>query len=125
MQPKGSHAGVSTLVAASILAAVLGSVHAFSVFLAPLEAGFGASRAAVSLTYSLALVALTLAVLLGHRIYARWRASTFVTGVALIAAAGALIAAYSPTLTILWIGYGVLFGAANGLGYGFGLQIAA
>lgn len=125
MQPNGSHAGASTLAAASILSAVLGSVHAFSVFLAPLEASFDASRAAVSLTYSLALVSLTLAVLLGHRIYARWQARTFVIWVTLIAATGAIIAAYSPTLTILWIGYGVLFGGANGLGYGFGLQIAA
>ena len=131
MQPRGSHAGAFThdgaltMAAASTLAAVLGSVHAFSVFLAPLEASFDASRAAVSLTYSLALVSLTLAVLLGHRIYARWRASTFVIGVTLIASAGALIAAFAPTLSVLWIGYGVLFGAANGLGYGFGLQIAA
>lgn len=125
MQPSGSHASAITLAAASILSAVLGSVHAFSVLLAPLEASFDASRAEVSLTYSLALVSLTLAVLLGHRIYARWRAGAFVTWVTLIAAAGAIIAAYAPTLGILWVGYGVLFGAANGLGYGFGLQIAA
>lgn len=125
MRPSGPSAGIQTLAAASILSAVLGSVHAFSVFLAPLETSFGASRAAISLTYSLALVSLTLAVLLGHRLYARWRASTFVIWVSVIAATGATIAAYAPSLTIVWIGYGVLFGGANGLGYGFGLQIAA
>ncbi len=125
MQPNGSHAGALTLAAASILSAVLGSVHAFSVFLTPLEISFDASRAAVSLTYSLALFSLTLTVLLGHRIYARWRASTFVIWITLIASAGALVAAFAPALMILWIGYGVLFGGANGLGYGFALQIAA
>ncbi len=125
MTPSGQKTGLLTLAAASILSAVLGSVHAFSVFLAPLEASFGASRAAVSLTYSLALVSLTLAVLLGHRFYARWRASTFVIWVSVMAAGGAIVAAYAPSLTIVWLGYGVLFGAANGLGYGFGLQIAA
>lgn len=125
MQPSGRKPGAQTLAAASILAAALGSVHAFSVFLSPLEASFNASRAAVSLTYSLALVSLTLAVLLGHRFYARWRASTFVVLVTTVAAIGAVVAAYAPSLTIVWIGYGVLFGAANGLGYGFGLQIAA
>ena len=109
--------GVLVLVATSVLAAVLGSVHAFSVFLAPLEAVFDASRALVSLTYSLALVALTVAVLLGHRFYARWRPGAFVALISLIAAMGALIAAFAPSLSIVWIGYGILFGGANGLGY--------
>jgi len=117
--------GVLVLVATSVLAAVLGSVHAFSVFLAPLEAVFDASRALVSLTYSLALVALTVAVLLGHRFYARWRPGAFVALISLIAAMGALVSAFAPSLSIVWIGYGILFGGANGLGYGFGLQIAA
>ena len=45
--PGPMRSGLSTLAAACLLAAVLGSVHAFSVFLAPLEAVFGASRSAV------------------------------------------------------------------------------
>ncbi len=117
--------GLAILCAASLLSAVLGSVHAFSVFLAPLEAQFGASRAAVSLTYSLALVCLTLAVLLGHRLYARWSAARFLLVSASIAAAGALLAGAGASLLMVWLGYSVLFGGANGLGYGFGLQIAA
>ena len=50
------------LLATASVSAVLGSVHAFSVFLIPIEQAFGASRSAVSLTYSFALVALTVAV---------------------------------------------------------------
>ena len=114
-----------TLTAASILSVVLGSVHAFSIFLAPLEATFAAPRASVSLTYSLALVSLTAAVLFGHRIYDRWRPGMFVIIIALTAAMGAVIAGLAPSLTIVWLGYGLLFGGANGLGYGFALQIAA
>lgn len=117
--------GTGVLIAASLLAAVLGSVHAFSVFLSPLEARFGQSRGMVSLTYSLALVVLTLAVLWGYRWYARWPAGRFVTGICMLGAVGALVAAMAPTLTLVWLGYSVLFGCANGLGYGFGLQIAA
>jgi len=113
------------MFAASVLSAVLGSVHAFSVFLIPLEQAFAASRGAVSLTYSLALGFLTLAVLFGHRIFARWSAPSFVMGVSTLAAAGALIAGVAPTLSMIWLGYSLLFGAANGLGYGFGLQLAA
>lgn len=113
------------LAAASLLAAVLGSVHAFSVFLAPLEAAFAASRSAVSLTYSLALIFLTVSVLLGHRIYGRWPASGIALISALGAAAGVVMAGAAGSLAVVWLGYGLIFGAANGLGYGFGLQIAA
>ena len=38
---------------------------------------------------------------------------------------GALIAAFAPNIWFVIIGYSLLFGAANGLGYGYGLQIAA
>ena len=111
--------------AASILAIVLGSIHAFSVFLIPLEVRFDAPRGAVSATYSLALVALTTAVFFGHRLFGRWSAGGFVLAIGLIATLGALVAAFAPSLPIVWIGYSLLFGGANGLGYGFGLQIAS
>lgn len=113
------------LIAASLLAAVLGSVHAFSVFLTPLELQFDQSRGIVSLTYSLTLVTLTLAVLWGHSFYARVRPSLFVLGVCLLAVLGVGIARHASTLWQVWLGYSLLFGVANGLGYGFGLQIAA
>ena len=61
--------GFLALAAGSLLTGSLGSVHAFSVFIVPLEAAHGASRGAVSLVYSTALVFLTLAVLVGHRVY--------------------------------------------------------
>jgi OFA family oxalate/formate antiporter-like MFS transporter len=119
------HNGILVLISASLLTAVLGSVHAFSVFLIPLETNLSASRSMVSLTYSLALVSLTIAVLHGHRLYSRWSVDRFVLLICLIAAFGASIAAFAPSLSIVWLGFGVLFGGANGLGYGFGLQIAA
>ena len=111
-------------MSASLLAVVLGSVHGFSIFIVPLESVFGASRAMVSLTYSIALVTLTIAVLFGHRLFAKWLPGMFVFGVCLLAASGAIIAAFAPSLPVVWFGYSVLFGGANGLGYGFGLQIA-
>ena len=115
----------SVLLAAALLAMVLGSVHAFSVFLDPLEQQLGASRASVSLTYSFALLCLTAAVLWGHSLYAKTTAARFVLGTSILAALGAIIAAGGGNLTTIWIGYSLIFGAANGLGYGFGLQIAA
>ncbi|HUS53454.1 MAG TPA: MFS transporter [Thermohalobaculum sp.] len=117
--------GLLVLLAASLLSLILGSVHAFSVFLEPLEASFGASRSLVSLTYSLTLVSLTAAVLVGHRVFSRWPPARLVAAIGLLAAAGTLIAAFASSLPMVWLGYSLLFGAANGLGYGFGLQIAA
>jgi len=95
------------------------------VFLEPLEARFDAPRALVSLTYSLALVALTLAVLVGHKLFALWWPAKLISMTCLVAAIGATIAAYGTSLTIVWLGYSLLFGGANGLGYAFGLQISA
>ncbi|MGI9353612.1 MAG: MFS transporter [Rhizobiaceae bacterium] len=113
------------LLSASLLCLALGSVHAFSVFLEPLEQQFGVSRSTASFTYSLALVSLTLAVLIGHRVFAVVRASLFVGLVCLAAAAGCLLAANASTMLEVWLGYSLLFGAANGFGYAFGLQISA
>lgn len=120
-----NQAGLFVLAAASLVAAVLGSVHAFSVFLTPLEQAFQASRSLVSLTYSLALISLTIAVLFGPRIFGWVSAGRFVLIVCLLAAGGALFAGRATALWHVWAGYSLIFGAANGLGYGFGLQIAA
>jgi hypothetical protein len=81
------HNRVYVVLSAAILAMVLGSVHAFSVFLEPLEAQFNASRTSVSLTYSFALVTLTIAVLWGHNLYATWPAKWFVLGICILAGA--------------------------------------
>ena len=120
--PGSSHV---TVIAASLVSAVLGSIHAFSVFLAPLETQFGTSRSAVSLTYSMALMALTVAVLFGPRIYGRWSAASIMWIACTLAAAGALIAGTATSLPVVWVGYSLIFGLANGLGYGFGLQLSA
>ncbi len=119
-----SHLKSLTILAASILSAVLGSVHGFSVFLVFLENAFAVNRASASLTYSLALVFLTLAVLYGHRFYGKAPPPIFAICVCLLAAAGAVVAAFAPNLWLVWFGYSLIFGTANGLGYGYALQLA-
>lgn len=108
-----------------VLTLTIGSVHAFSVFLAPMEEAFSASRAEVSLTYSLALVSLTLAVLAGHRVFGLLKPSLFALASCALAALGCLVASWSSTLWGVWLGYSLLFGTANGFGYGYALQISA
>jgi OFA family oxalate/formate antiporter-like MFS transporter len=125
VQDSPHYVGRIVLVAASLVAAVLGSIHAFSVFLEPLETLYGTPRSDVSLTYSMALVALTFAVLMGPKVFGRGTAASFILTVCALAACGALLASAAGSLPVIWIGYSLVFGLANGLGYGFGLQISA
>ena len=52
------------MLASMLVTFVLGSVHAFSVFIVSLEALLDLARSQISLVYSLALVAITLAVII-------------------------------------------------------------
>ncbi len=117
--------GRKVLFAASMVSIVLGSIHAFSVFLEPLEVVFETSRATVSLIYSFSLVFLTTAVLFGPAIYSRLQPATIYILVAVLGAVGIGLAGIADRLEFVFVGYSFIFGIANGLGYGFGLQFAA
>ena len=112
------------LAAAVLLMVGFGSIHAFSVFLAPLEQLTGAPRGQVSLVYSLALVSLTTAVLLSGSALAGPPGRTALVA-CFGAAVGLAVAAAAPPLLLAQLGYGVLFGAANGLAYALSLAIAS
>ncbi|NQV43776.1 MAG: MFS transporter [Rhodospirillales bacterium] len=113
------------VIAGVILMITLGTIHAFSLFLVPWEAAFQVPRADVSFLYSSALVCLTLSVLLGHRLFGMARPAILVLVSAIFAALGILVAGYASSLPVAWVGYSLVFGAANGFGYGFSLQLAA
>jgi predicted MFS family arabinose efflux permease len=112
-----------TLLASMLVTLVLGSVHAFSVFVAPLENLLLLPRAEVSLVYSLALVMLTLAVLLGYRIYRLLSPAWLVLTTCLFATAGLALAAQASDWGMLCLGYSLIFGFSNGVGYGYCLQL--
>ena len=111
-------------VAAILLTAALGSVHAFSVFVAPLETALDAGRDTVSLAYSIALLCITVMVLAGPRVWRLGPPAAVAAASLAVAAAGSLLAA-QPSVAALYLGYGVLFGLANGSGYGFALVVAS
>ena len=111
------------LIASMLVTFVLGSVHAFSVFLVPLEEQLGLPRSQISLIYSFALVAITLSVTLGYRIYARLPAWWLIVITAALAALGLLLASVAVDWWMLFIGYSLAFGISNGIGYGFCLQL--
>ena len=125
MKPRTPQKATLCLLAAITLTTVLGSIHAFSVFLVPFESLLQTGRAQISLIYSGALICLTISVLFGHRIYPKLSPPTLALFACLAAAAGIVIAGHSDSFWIVAFGYSVLFGAANGVGYGFALQISA
>ena len=67
----------TVLVTCMLVTFVTGSIHAFSVLLAPLETLLALPRAEVSLFYSLALVFLTGSVLFGYLVYPRFSPPSF------------------------------------------------
>lgn len=108
-----------------ILAVGLGSLHAYSVLLAGLEQEVTATRADVSLAYSVAIVSLTAAVLLRPRLTAGVSAAGLAVVVGGICLLGLSIAAAATHVGMLVLGYGCLYGVANGLGYGLFLDRSA
>jgi len=119
------NSGPQALISSVLVCVVLGSIHAFSMFLEPLEGALQLPRATISLTYSFALVALTVTVLLGPKLYSAAPPARLFILSGLLGAIGALIAGISNGVIGVWIGYSLCFGVANGLGYGFALQYAA
>ena len=106
-----------------LVTGTLGSIHAFSIFVSPLEDALQAGRADISTIYSFALVTLTFAVLVGHRLYPRVASPLLAGGACAVAAGGLLLASTASSLVGLYLGYSLVFGVANGVGYGFVLQL--
>ena len=112
------------LWAAGLLMAALGTFHAWSVFVLPLQEELDTSRSTVSAVYAVATAVFAASMLLEPAVHRRVSAVALATSSALLAAAGLALAAL-PATWALFAGYGGLFGLANGLGYGFAVHVAA
>jgi MFS family permease len=104
--------------------AALGTFHAWSVLVQPLQDELHASRSTVSAVYALATAVFATSMLLEPAAHRRVPAVVLGAGAALLAMAGLALAAV-PAEAAVFAGYGVLFAAANGLGYGLAVHVAA
>ena len=104
--------------------AALGTFHAWSVLVQPLQDELDASRSTVSAVYALATAVFAASMLLEPAAHRRFPAVVLGAGSALLAAAGLALAAI-PSEAAVFVGYGVLFAVANGIGYGLAVHIAA
>ena len=105
------------VVAATVLNAPLGSLYAFSVFLKPLEALLGLSRADLALVFALASGGFGAGMILAPHFFGLAATSTLVMACATASALGIAVAATAGGLLQLAVGYGVLFGAGGGAAY--------
>jgi OFA family oxalate/formate antiporter-like MFS transporter len=112
------------LGAAALLMAALGTFHAWSVLVQPLQDELHASRSTVSAIYALATLVFATSMLLEPALHRRLPAVALGAGSALVAAAGLALSAI-PSEAAVFAGYGVLFAVANGIGYGLAVHIAA
>jgi len=105
------------LVGALLMTLALGTLYAWSVFVAPLENEFGWKRAQTSNIFTIAAVMFAISLLLAGRLQDRfgpfWMA---ITGGALVSL-GFFLCAYTSSLRYFFLCYGVLGGIGNGFGF--------
>jgi len=106
----------------------LGTLFCWSIYLVPLEQGLGVGRAVLSSVFSLCTVATVSAMsFAGPWVYATYSASRVAAFAAAFAGCGLWTAALAVPLRAVWplfLGYGVMFGFASGLGYGLSVQMS-
>ncbi len=107
----------SALAAATILGLPLGSIYAYSVFLAPLEQLLSANRSELASVFGISVIFFTLGMNLVPRLFGRIPVPAIILLAVGLASGGVALASFARTFTELAIGYGVLFAFGGGLAY--------
>src|SRR5580693_7046868 len=97
-----------------VMTLALGSLYAWSVFLAPLEREFGWKRAQTSGIFTVAAVVFAAALLLGGRIQDRFGPFWVSVSGSLLFALSFFLFSYTSSLYFLYLVYGVLGGIGTG-----------
>jgi len=107
-----------TIIIALITLVFLGLIYAWSIFVVPLENEFGWSRSETSLTFTISIMAMCLAILSGGFFNGKKDRplTSMIIGAALIAA-GFIMTSRADSLLGFYIFYGVFCGAGVGFSY--------
>lgn len=103
----------------------LGSLYAWSVFVAPLEQEFGWKRADTSLVYTIAVVCFALTFIAAGRLQDLKGPKICAYTGGLLVSLGFFLASYTTSLTTLYIFFGVIVGIGNGFGYSVPTPVAS
>jgi OFA family oxalate/formate antiporter-like MFS transporter len=105
----------AALFAASVVNLPFGTLYAFSVFLKPMEALLGATRAEMSFVFGLATVTLTVGMNFAPQLYQRLSPVWLALVCGLVSGGGLWLAASASSFAQFALGYGVLFGPGAGV----------
>jgi OFA family oxalate/formate antiporter-like MFS transporter len=103
----------------------LGSLYAWSVFVAPLEKEFGWKRADTSSVFSWAVVVFALAFIVAGRLQDKLGPFKISMVGCILLTVGFLLCAKTDSLTYLIVCFGVLVGIGNGFGYATPIPVMA
>jgi OFA family oxalate/formate antiporter-like MFS transporter len=103
----------------------LGTLYAWSVFVAPLEKQFGWKRAQTSMAFTIAVVVFALTFVVAGRIQDKFGPfyCSLVGGI--LVSLGFFLCAYTTSLTYLYICFGAIGGLGNGFGYATPIPVMA
>jgi MFS transporter, OFA family, oxalate/formate antiporter len=100
-----------------LMTLALGSLYAWSVFVAPLEAEFAWKRSQTSTVFTIAVVMFASSFVLAGRLQDRFGPLWIAITGGLLVSLGFFLCSYTTSLHYLFLCYGVLGGVGNGFGY--------
>jgi len=96
----------------------LGTLYAWSVFVAPLEKEFGWKRTETSNVFTIAVVVFALTFIVAGRLQDKFGPFWVSLTGAVLVSLGFFLCTYTTSLTYLYVCFGVIGGLGNGFGYG-------
>jgi OFA family oxalate/formate antiporter-like MFS transporter len=103
----------------------LGSLYAWSVFVAPLEKEFGWKRADTSMVYTIAVVVFALTFIVAGRLQDKYGPFWVSLTGGVLVSLGFFLCAFTHSLTYLYVCFGVIGGLGNGFGYSTPIPVMA
>src|SRR6202162_1688493 len=103
----------------------LGTLYAWSVFVAPLEKRFGWKRADTSMVFTIAVIVFALSFVVAGRIQDRFGPLFCSLAGGILVSLGFFLCSYTTNLPYLYICFGVIGGLGNGFGYSTPIPVIA
>ena len=103
----------------------LGTLYAWSVFVAPLEKEFGWKRAQTSNVFTIAVVVFALTFILAGRLQDKFGPFWISLTGGVLVSLGFFLCAYTHSLNYLYVCFGVIGGLGNGFGYSTPIPVMA
>jgi MFS transporter, OFA family, oxalate/formate antiporter len=103
----------------------LGTLYAWSVFVAPLEQQFGWKRADTSMVFTIAVVVFALSFVVAGRLQDRFGPLYCSLAGGILVSLGFYLCSYTTSLTYLFLCFGVIGGLGNGFGYATPIPVMA